>query len=175
MARMQVDPKKMAVVKQTITTAAPTGGVPKKSAKEALSYLTAESGRHDKLLKDINSQIESFDNEKINWKSMDGYNQGSFLVGSPAYKFMKQREAQKDQLLKKRNQIVDASVFLMKQGDANREKITLSERAAQRNAEKKAKAIEDAKPFLQKLGEDVKRKVKDMAENPGNRGSIIGG
>lgn len=154
MQKLRLDPKKMEVVKKTVTVAAPTGGVPKKSAKEAIKYLDSEIARHEQLLKDAEAREKFLVNEKF------GTN-GSVLVGSPAEKRMLANSRERDALLKKKNQIAEAKFFLEQQKTKNEERLGQAKYNAEARA---AKAKEDAKPFLQKAGE----KLKEMSENRGS-------
>ena len=145
---MKLDPKKMAVVKQTITTAAPTGGKTKGGVPldptEALKFFDAEIKRHDGLFK------QAYDNYYAgvdkNRAQVDPY--------GPAKKYV-----DTDVFNDKMKQVSKQKEFLENQKKALINKIKNANSA---KAAAKAKAMEDAKPVLQKAGEAVSDYGKEV-------------
>lgn len=147
MQKLKLDPKKMAVVKKTITTAGPgaktKGGVPK-DPKEALKFFDAEIKRHDALFE------QAYDNYYAgvdkNRAQVDPYGPPRKYVDTDVFNDkMKQVSKQKE--------------FLENQKAALINKIKNANAA---KAAAKAKAIEDAKPVLQKAGEAVSDYGKEV-------------
>lgn len=155
---MKLDPKKMAVVKQTITTAAPTGGKTKGGVpldpKEALKFFDAEIKRHDGLFKQ--SYDDYYAGVDKNSAQMDPY-------GSP------KKYVDTDKLKARMDQVSKQKEFLKNQKAALINKIKSANVA---KASAKAKAMEDAKPVLQKAeeavvgyGKEIGKRAKEIWEN----------
>ena len=146
---MKLDPKKMAVVKQTITTAAPTGGKTKGGVPldptEALKFFDAEIKRHEELQSQAR---DNYYNEVDKSYSQVGKLNPDRSMGSNSDKY----KAQMDQTYKQKT-------FLENQKKALINKIKNANAA---KAAAKAKAIEDAKPVLQKAGEAVSDYGKEV-------------
>jgi hypothetical protein len=150
MAKMKLDPKKMAVVKKTVTTAGPVAksknGIPK-TAKEAIAYFDSEIARHDELLKQLEAEKKGI----VYPKSKTG----SYLVGSPEEKQMIANSKRERELLLKGNKITDAKYFLQQQRQKNADKIA---KIRTENELKASRQKEANKPFLEKT-KDVIRKL----------------
>jgi hypothetical protein len=101
MAKMQVDPKGMAVVKQTITTAGPKtkGGVPLEP-KARIKFYNDEIDRHYKLLQQypeiVGPDGKTTKQGLVNKKKADQiFNQRNFLIEQlSAFESKLEREAQ---------------------------------------------------------------------------------
>jgi hypothetical protein len=140
MAKLQLDPKKMAVVKKTVTTAGPVAksknGVPK-SAKEAIKYLDSELERHDLIMKDLSNREKSLKGKK-----------GSEL-----------------ELLDVQNKLRknwNNYLFLQSQKGENQSRLF----KAQENAEKRAAAAKEAaKTPLQKFGDKAGEIVRKLGSS----------
>lgn len=158
MARMQVDPKKMAVVKQTITTAAPTGGKTKGGVPldptEAMKFFDAEIARHEKLMDAANKNY--YAGVDKNYAQTDPY--------GPAKKYV-----DTEPLKAKMDQVSKAGSFLREQRAALQNKLDKAKANREFVAKrKKEEAKQAAKPFLQRAGEKTKEIIEKLgsANNP---------
>jgi hypothetical protein len=149
MKKLQLDPKKMEVVKKTVTVATPVsgktkGGVPL-DPKEALKFFDAEIKRHDGLFSQAKDKYEA--GVTYNYRQKDPY--------SP----VQTKDVDTKTLKAKMDQVYKQKEFLENQKASLLNKIKKSNQA---KATAAAKAKEDAKPALQKVGEAVSGYGKEV-------------